>query len=457
MYEKIKQFGRNFTQTTPFILSNTVILIPYLLFLSLSDGNGWLSILPFTLFYTFRMTGLFLISSLRFGLDSYTLLMISLLMGGAGSLLGILGVIYFPLFYLSSILLGLSASWLVPANVTVNAHEKHQGFTNMTANKYPFAILLLILLFRSIALPGTTQIVVTLAIYTLFYIMAYHTVRHYPRYELDFKDIKSNLVATKEFVLFIGFFILLFLLRNARLLVDPELFNIAVYGFLLLFVLAAFYLGRVKKNWKLPTWMNLYTFLNGMLGNFLFLFGTIYVGRVYGFDRLAIDMYLPYIAGMILAKLIGNRLLRGFSATPLVVQLVGLFLSLLVLLVPYGFVPGLFLLSFWYAVASSWLNHEYYEIETEIPMDRRIITKFTTQNKGSVTHQFLLMVWMLVIARLMGEPVALLLRLTGKLSVPSSSVQLMTYAKWGNVGLLLLGVITVYLLWKRDEKHAPIH
>ena len=110
MYEKIKQFGRNFTQTTPFILSNTVILIPYLLFLSLSDGNGWLSILPFTLFYTFRMTGLFLISSLRFGLDSYTLLMISLLMGGAGSLLGILGVIYFPLFYLSSILLGLSAS-----------------------------------------------------------------------------------------------------------------------------------------------------------------------------------------------------------------------------------------------------------------------------------------------------------------------------------------------------------
>ena len=90
-------------------------------------------------------------------------------------------------------------------------------------------------------------------------------------------------------------------------------------------------------------------------------------------------------------------------------------------------------------------------------MDRRIITKFTTQNKGSVTHQFLLMVWMLIIARLMGEPVALLLRLTGKLSVPSSSVQLMTYAKWGNVGLLLLGVITVYLLWKRDEKHAPIH
>ena len=105
MFEKIKQFGRNFTQSTPFILANTVIFIPYLLFLNLSDGANWASILPFTLFYTFRMTGLFLIRSIRLGLDSYTLLMIALLMGGAGSLLGIFGVLYFPLFYLSSILL----------------------------------------------------------------------------------------------------------------------------------------------------------------------------------------------------------------------------------------------------------------------------------------------------------------------------------------------------------------
>ncbi len=116
MFEKLKRFGRNFTQTTPFILSNTVIFIPYLLFLGLTDSHNWLTILPFTLFYAFRMTGLFLVNSLRFGLDSYTLLMIALLIGGAGSLLGILGVFYFPLFYFSSVLLGLSAAWLVPAN-----------------------------------------------------------------------------------------------------------------------------------------------------------------------------------------------------------------------------------------------------------------------------------------------------------------------------------------------------
>ncbi len=132
MFEKLKRFGRNFTQTTPFILSNTIILIPYLLFLGITDSHNWLTILPFTLFYAFRMTGLFLVNSLRFGLDSYTLLMIALLMGGTGSLLGILGVFYFPLFYFSSVLLGLSAAWLVPANITVNFHEKTQGFINMT-------------------------------------------------------------------------------------------------------------------------------------------------------------------------------------------------------------------------------------------------------------------------------------------------------------------------------------
>ncbi len=70
--------------------------------------------------------------------------------------------------------------------------------------------------------------------------MAYHTVSHYPRYELDFKDIKRNLVATRELVLFLVFFGLLFLLRNARLLFDERLFDLAVYGFLVLFIVFVF-------------------------------------------------------------------------------------------------------------------------------------------------------------------------------------------------------------------------
>lgn len=454
MFKKIKQFGRNFTQTTPFILSNTVIFIPYLLFLNLNDGSNWESILPFTLFYTFRMTGLFLIRSIRFGLDSFTLLMISLLMGGAGSLLGIFGILYFPLFYFSSILLGLSAAWLLPTNVTVNYHEKTQGFMNMTGNKYPFAVFLLIVLFRSIALPGAVQIVATLGIYTLFYIMAYHTVSHYPRYELDFKDMKSTIFATREFVLFLVFFVLLFLLRNARLLVDTTLFDFAIYGFLGLFILAAFYLGRVKKNWKMPTWLNLFIFFSGMLGNFLFLFSTLYIGVIHGFAHLATYMYLPYIAGMVLAKLIGTTVLRNFSGKNVAVQLIGLFFSLCILLIPGMYSFGLFFVSFCHAVISSWLNRVCYDATLDIPMDQRVIIKFTTQNKGSVVHQFLLMGLLLGLTRWLNHPVAALLRLTDKQIEPSTSVQLMEYAKWGNIGLLLAGVIIVYFLWKKEGSHA---
>ena len=99
MVQRIKKWLVTFAQTTPFLLSNTVIVIPYLLFLGLNDGKSWLTILPFTLFYTLRMTGIFLIRSIRLGLDSYTLLIGALLMGGVGAFAGVLGVYYFPFFY----------------------------------------------------------------------------------------------------------------------------------------------------------------------------------------------------------------------------------------------------------------------------------------------------------------------------------------------------------------------
>ena len=164
-------------------------------------------------------------------------------------------------------------------------------------------------------------------------------------------------------------------------------------------------------------------------------------------------MYLPYIAGMVVAKLIGNRILRSFPYPPVIVQLIGLSLSLLILLIPTAFVIGLFFLSFCHAVISGWLNRVCYDTDTDIPMDQRVIIKFTTQNKGSVVHQFLLMGLLLVLTRWLELPVAVLLQLTDKLRVPTISVQLMEYAKWGNISWLLLGVLGVYLLWKREVRH----
>ena len=165
MFEKLKRFGRNFTQTTPFILSNTVIFIPYLLFLGLTDSHNWLTILPFTLFYAFRMTGLFLVNSLRFGLDSYVADDRSA-DWWCWFIAWNIRRILFSFILFSSVLLGLSAAWL-PANTTVNFHEKTQGFINMDGKKYLFAAIWLFLLYQAIELPAPTQIAASFTIYTL--------------------------------------------------------------------------------------------------------------------------------------------------------------------------------------------------------------------------------------------------------------------------------------------------
>lgn len=457
MLDRLKQFGRNFTETTPFILSNTVIFIPYLLFLSLSNGYNWVTVLPFTLFYTFRMTGLFLIRGIHAGLDSYTLLMISLLVGGAGSLLGLFGLLSFPLFYLSAICLGLSAAWLVPANVTVNFHEKQQGFINIKGKKYFYAVIMLVILYGAVRLTAPLQIAATLGFYTLLYVMAYHTVKHYPRYELDFKDVQRNLIEKKELILFFGFFVSIFLLRTARLLMDTVLFDGALFSILLLYILITFYLSRKKHSWVLPAWLNLVTFLNGMIGNFLFLFGTFYLGIVVGFDQLATYLYFPYILGMILAKLLGPFLIkRILKSNSIASYCLSLLVSFGVLFIPNGFSVGIFLLSLVHTLLGSRLNQLYEQLDEILP-DQRLIVKYTTQNKGSLTHQFFLMGVLLFLTKRLGEPIHFLLRMTGTMRQSAESIQLLEQAKWFNLSVLILLTIIVYYLWKEAKKNATIH
>lgn len=190
---------------------------------------------------------------------------------------------------------------------------------------------------------------------------------------------------------------------------------------------------------------------------FPFLFSSFYVGILYGLEKLSIFMYLPYAAGLIAAKIVGPWILKRLTWSPLAMQLLGLSSSLLVLLIPNGFAIGVFLLSFWHVVTGSWLNKEYYQTDTAIPMDRRIVVKYTTQNKGSVIHQFLLMTLLFVLAKEMGEPIHLLLITLNHESVPIESVQLLILAKWINVGLLLSGLVTVYHLWKKAKKNEAIH
>lgn len=126
---KIRTFFQTITGASAGLLNSSLIAIPYLLFLNLIDGTSLQTILPLVLFYTLRMTGVFLLRSIKNGAKSYSALMFSFWMGLIGALFGVLGALYFPLFIISAILMGLSTAFIKPVFTTVNFYKHDQKKT----------------------------------------------------------------------------------------------------------------------------------------------------------------------------------------------------------------------------------------------------------------------------------------------------------------------------------------
>ncbi|WP_265459056.1 hypothetical protein [Enterococcus sp. HY326] len=452
MLTSIKNFLKNFTTTTPFILSNTLIIVPYLLFLQLSDGTTWQSVLPFVLFYTFRFTGLFLIRGLSTQLESFTLLMAAFLLGGLGSVSGFLGMLFPGAYPLAAILLGLSASWLTPANITVNYQEAQQGFHNMTAKKYPFALLGLLGLFWLINqdFPASVTVSLVLALYGLFFVAAYHTLRHYPHFEINFASTSKNFIAYRELVMFAIFFLLLLLLRSGRLLFDSGEIDIALIGFILVFTIAIWLLSRKKASLQLPFWLNWLNFVNGMIGNFLFLFISLYVSGTKGIEAVASQVYLPYVLGMVAAMVLGPLYLQHLTKVAPVSKLVfGLCLSLLLIIWPATFLLGFALLCFFKSTTSSWLNQQYYQ-KISFPAGSGVLAKFSLQNKGSLTAQFFIMGLLAILVFGFHGDNRLFLRILSSQGVSSSGQQILNDCLLVLVGLLLICLAAAWFLWCKN-------
>ncbi|MEI5990336.1 hypothetical protein A5881_001829 [Enterococcus termitis] len=452
---KLKEIARNCLQVAPFILSNTIIFIPYFLFLSLSDGTTLERVLPFVLFYTFRMTGIFLLKSFKLALTSFNVLIISILIGGAGCLIGMLGQFYFPAYLFAAILLGLSASWLPAANTTVNYHEKQQGYSALTGRKYLFILLIFGGVIASLLLTNGMRIPLVLGEYTLLYIAAYHTVTHYPDYEIDFNEVDQQVISVKEFFLFLFFFVLLLFIRSARLLFDTQLLDVAIIGFSLLFLIAGWYLNSQRKTWKLPLWLNLMTFANGMCMNFLLLFGTFYVSLRLGLNRLTANLYVPYILGIIGSAIVIKFLYRLLpKVDPKIIHLCGFMLSLFLLLFRPIFPVGIFLLSCFISATGNFLNQQYYQEEI-LPQDQRIITKYSTQTKGSVTHQLLLMSVLWLLAKQAQLPVKTVLQITAHQTHNPAALQLVEHIHIISiVGLMLFFAFIFYEVVKPEQNES---
>ena len=105
-YGNNETFFRQFTQTTPFVLANTMIVIPYLLFMHLINYQSSVTVLPFVFFLYFSSNWDFFDTRLYRSIDQYTLLMVSLLIGGIGSFLTLIGALHFTFYLFGSIFLG---------------------------------------------------------------------------------------------------------------------------------------------------------------------------------------------------------------------------------------------------------------------------------------------------------------------------------------------------------------
>ena len=84
-----------------------------------------------------------------------------------------------------------------------------------------------------------------------------------------------------------------------------------------------------------------------------------------------------------------------------------------------------------------------------MPVDQRMIAKFTTQNKGSVTHQFVMMAFLLIMTTLFDRPLNILLQLSGSNPLSMPDLQVLYDVKWLNCGVLMVGILVVYILWKK--------
>lgn len=146
-------------------------------------------------------------------------------------------------------------------------------------------------------------------------------------------------------------FVLLLLLRSGRLLTNAVEFDYAIVGACCFFVVAVLFVSHYGKRgaYKVSLEMNLATLINGIVGNYLFLFGSIYVAGVYGRAHMGIYLYLPYVLGMIFAMIAASKTKQWSNNIPMI----GLAGSLGILLLTSWTILGLFLLSFFKSTLNS--------------------------------------------------------------------------------------------------------
>ena len=444
----MKKFFQLMGNSTLLITSNTIIVVPFMLFIQLSDGVNFLTILPFILFYIFRMTGLFFIRGIKTSLNSHSLLKLSLLCGIIGCFFSILGSLFFPMYILAGIFLGLSGAWLPPSNTSMNLYLKKHN--QKPKGNLSVSLGLVLLLGSTMLVPQPYRYAVIFFVYGAMYVFALYTVKQLPDYKIHSHDLEE--ASYRYLILFAIFFILLFFLRSSRLLLNSAEFDYFVYGVFFLaiitMIVTLFLKNRIHR--KVPNPLLYLTIINGAVGNYLFLFSSLYANGYYGKESLPLKVYLPYVLGMIFAPKMKKLLLKNLR----LYSLIGISMGLLLVVGTPLFSIGIFVTSLFKSVLNSWLTGQYGEA-SYLPTDKRIWVKFTIQNIGSIGHQFFMMILASVIVRNDGLPVKIFFIMTSREKPTLDSINVMT--SWNHIAttIVLLSIVMYTVIFLRP-KNAKI-
>lgn len=367
------------------IINSTVIVLPFMIFLKLGSIHTITTILPFVIFYTFRMTGVFFIRGIKTSLNSYTLLKLAIHMGYIGSLLGFLGFFIPKLEIIAGLLLGLSAAWLPMANTTINYYKQKKGLVEPKNFKVKLFILLLIS--STLIFSNNYSYTIFFFIYSMMYFFSLLALKNTPQYESISHDLEDY--SYKYLIIFIIFFILIFYLRSSRLLYNTLQFDYFIYGVIFL-ILCVFFIetfGHNKIQRRLPNNLSYLTMINGAIGNYLFLFISLYTAGYYGHDYLFTKFYFPYILGIAVTP----KIISLLQNNPREKALVGITIGFIIILLTPFFSIGVLILNIFKGVLNKDLTNTYLH-QANLPEDKRLWVKYSVQSIGSIMHQFILMI-----------------------------------------------------------------
>ena len=243
-------------------------------------------------------------------------------------------------------LLGISASWLPPADLMVR--QKAKLTEQPLKNDWKEALFYLLVLLFALRLPDDLQGIGLFGSYFALFVLAAkssQTFNNLPKRPL----MQRNQLFNKQFLLYFFFFLLLFGLRAARLIKSNALFEWAITGFLFLFALLLITLTKRSRWWKQPLHLNVLTFIRGVIGNFLFLFGSVYVTGRFGAQALSTHVYLPYALGLFGAMFLGGKLAHRLEKQLVPTYLLGLMAGVLLFSSDTLIPISLFVISFFNA------------------------------------------------------------------------------------------------------------